>query len=185
MLAAGTVKWRPTLAFTTAAAAAAAAAATTPTATTTTTTAIPISKSRPLFASTGCRRKSCPAREWSSRRLQKFWNVAPLAKSWSIRSYRDASRQTSTRSEKYGPTPASLWSIFSLFCLFLNTGQPSPLFLSFRLFNTVESEMFNNFFVETGFEPRTSGVGPLSHNHYPFSLFCLPIFSLFHDAKIN
>ena len=38
-------------------------------------------------------------------------------------------------------------------------GPSRPLFLYFRLFNTVDSKMFNiNFLPMTGFEPWTSGI---------------------------
>ena len=42
---------------------------------------------------------------------------------------------------------------------FFLMGHSRPLFLYFRLFNTVDSNCTHKFLLMTGFEPRTSGIG--------------------------
>ena len=56
--------------------------------------------------------------------------------------------------------PAISSLINNLSAFFKKMGLSRPLFLYFRLFNTVDSKMFNiNFLPMTGFEPRTSEIG--------------------------
>ena len=60
--------------------------------------------------------------------------------------------------------------IFVVF--FIKMGHSRPLFLYFRLFNTVDSKCsIYKFLPMTGYEPQTSGIGSNcftnhSHNHY-------------------
>ena len=80
-------------------------------------------------------------------------------------------------------TPVSIikrTEYFTFECFFKKLGHSRPLFLYFRLFNTVDSEMFNIiFFADDWFRTADLWIWKqllyqLSHNHYPEG--CLSFF---------
>ena len=69
-------------------------------------------------------------------------------------------------------------------------GHSRPLFLYFRLFNTVDNRHANVLYVNlpmTGFEPRTPGVGSKlkKSNKIPKNLTFSASFSIFNQALVQ
>ena len=60
--------------------------------------------------------------------------------------------------------------LFSIAERFLKIVYSRPLFLHFRLFNTVEPEFMSKISQMTGFEPRTSGVGSDRFTNLPTTI---------------